>query len=220
MYRKGFSGIIGLISRLIHVKYEIRMKNSRLEKQIKFILEIDKLKSVFRRSYVLGTNRKENDSEHSWHIAMMAIVLSEYSDSNINILKVLRMVLIHDIVEIDAGDTFCYDEKGAVDKLEREISAANRIFGLLPNDQKKEYIELWEEFEEGRTSEAMFAKSLDRLMPLLHNYYSEGKAWKENDIRQEQVFYKNKHIADGSKGLWELVHSIIEKAVDRGYLLK
>jgi len=196
------------------------MNNIRFEQQIEFILEMDKLKSVFRRSYVLGTDRKENDSEHSWHLAMMAIVLSEYANSDINILRVLKMVLIHDIVEIDAGDTFCYDEKGAIDKPEREKAAAKRLFGLLPVEQEKEFIDIWEEFEEGLTSDSMFAKSLDRLMPLLHNYYSKGKAWKEHGIKQDQVLNKNKHIADGSKELWEFARSIIDKAVEKKYLSK
>ena len=190
----------------------------RFEQQIQFILEMDKLKSVFRRSYISGTDRNENDAEHSWHLAIMAIVLSEYANADINILRVLKMVLIHDIVEIDAGDTFCYDEKGAIDKSEREKAAADRLFSLLPKEQEKEFTDTWEEFEEGLTSEALFAKSLDRLMPLLHNYYSEGKAWKEHGIRQDQVLDKNRSIADGSKELWEFARSIIDKAVEKKYL--
>ena len=196
------------------------MSNNHLNQQIEFLLEMDKLKSIFRRSYVSGTDRHENDAEHSWHLALMALVLSEHANTKIDILRLLKMLLIHDIVEIDAGDTFFYDDKGANDKSERERTAANRLFGLLPKNQGKELKDIWEEFEEGRTADALFAKSLDRLMPLLHNFYSEGKAWKEHGITQDQVFNKNKHIADGSKELWEFAGSIINKAVEKGYLSK
>ena len=130
------------------------------------------------------------------------------------------MLLLHDVIEIDAGDTFCYDDIGALDKAEREQKASERIFAILPENQGKEFRLLWEEFEEGQTPEAMFAKSLDRLMPLLHNYYSEGKAWKEHGITRDQVLDKNKHIADGSKKLWEYACSIITAAVEKGYLSK
>ena len=194
------------------------MDNARFERQVIFILEIEKLKTVFRRTYVLGTNRHENDAEHSWQLAMMAFVLNEYANEEVNALRILKMVLIHDIVEIDAGDTFCYDDKGALDKADRERAAAQRLFGLLPDNQAKEIQGLWEEFEGRNTPEAKFANGLDRLMPLLHNYHSEGKAWKEHGITKAQVMAKNKHIADGSTKLWEFAHSVINKAVDKGYL--
>jgi len=196
------------------------MTNNNFNRQIDFILEMDKLKTIFRRSYILGTDRNENDAEHSWHLSIMAIVLSEYANTKINVLRVLKMVLLHDVIEIDAGDTFCYDDIGALDKAEREQKASERIFAILPENQGKEFRFLWEEFEEGQTAEAMFAKSLDRLMPLLHNYYSEGKAWKEHGITRDQVLDKNKHIADGSKKLWEYACSIITAAVEKGYLSK
>ena len=194
------------------------MSDNPLDQQIEFLLEMDKLKSIFRRSYISGTDRHENDAEHSWHLAIMALVLAEHANTKIDMLRLLKMLLIHDIVEIDAGDTFFYADKGADDKSERERAAANRLFGLLPKNQEKEFKDIWEEFEEGRTAEALFAKSLDRLMPLLHNFYSEGKAWKEYGVTQDQVFNKNKHIADGSKELWEFARSIISKAVEKGYL--
>ena len=199
---------------------ENSMPKNHFNQQIDFVLEMDKLKSIFRRSYVLGTNRNENDAEHSWHLSLMAIVLSEYANTEIDVLQVLKMLLIHDIVEIDAGDTFYYDDKGARDKADREQTAANRIFSILPENQEKEFRCLWEAFEEGQTPEAMFAKSLDRLMPLLHNYHSKGKAWKEHGITQDQVLNKNKHIAEGSKELWEYAYSIITDAVKKGYLAK
>ena len=194
------------------------MSDNPLYQQIEFLLEMDKLKSIFRCSYISGTDRHENDAEHSWHLAIMALVLAEHANTEIDMLRLLKMLLIHDIVEIDAGDTFFYDDKGANDKSERERTAANRLFGLLPKNQGKELKDIWEEFEEGRTADALFAKSLDRLMPLLHNFYSEGKAWKEHGITQDQVFNKNKHIADGSKELWEFARSTISKAVEKGYL--
>jgi len=199
------------------------MSDNPLDQQIEFLLEMDKLKSIFRRSYISGIDRHENDAEHSWHLAIMALVLAEHANTKIDMLRLLKMLLIHDIVEIDAGDTFFYgdkgaDDKGTDDKSERERAAANRLFGLLPKNREKEFKDIWEEFEEGRTAEALFAKSLDRLMPLLHNFYSEGKAWKEHGVTQDQVFNKNKHIADGSKELWEFARSIISKAVEKGYL--
>ncbi len=196
------------------------MSDNPLDQQIEFLLEMDKLKSIFRRSYISGTDCHENDAEHSWHLAIMALVLAEHANTKIDMLRLLKMLLIHDIVEIDAGDTFFCDDKEAADKSERERTAANRLFGLLPKNQEKEFKDIWEEFEEGRTSEALFAKSLDRLMPLLHNFYSKGKAWKEHGIMQDQVLNKNKHIADGSKELWKFASSLINKAVEKGYLAK
>ena len=154
----------------------------RLKKQIEFILEIDKMKNLYRQTYVLHEDRKENDAEHSWHLAIMAFMLSEYSNKSIDVLKVMKMVLIHDIVEIDAGDTYCYDEKGYTTKAEREETAAQRIFGLLPEDQRDEYYSLWREFEDSETNEARFAAVLDRLQPLMLNYTKKGISWQEHEI--------------------------------------
>lgn len=194
------------------------MTPSRLEQQINFILEIDKLKSIIRRSYLLNKERCENTAEHSWHLAMMALVLTEHANEPVDPLRVIKMVLVHDIVEIDAGDTFAYDEVGALDKHEREDRAAKRIFGLLPPDQQAEFRELWDEFEDKETADAKFANALDRLMPLLHNYHTAGKGWQENSVRQEQVRKLNARIVDGSTPLWEYVDSIITDSVARGYL--
>jgi putative hydrolase of HD superfamily len=192
--------------------------DSTLEQQIRFILEIDKLKSVIRRTYIPGTSRKENDAEHSWHLAVMAMVLSEYANEKIDINQVIKMVLIHDIVEIKAGDTFCYDTAGAAKKAEKEKTAAQEIYGLLPREQQLSFLQTWEEFEKGKSAEAKFARALDRLMPMLHNYFTEGKAWQEHGITKSQVVERNAHIAEGSTELWEYAKEIIEDAVSKGYL--
>lgn len=194
------------------------MENKKLNKQIDFILEMDKLKTIFRKSFILDTDRRENDAEHSWHLAVMAIVLQEYSNNSLDVFHVLKMLLLHDVVEIDAGDTFLYDEKLAVSKLKRENEAADRIFCLLPDSQGDIFKELWLEFEAGITPEAKFAKSLDRLMPLLHNYYSGGKTWIEYGITKKQVLEKNEKFCEASIELWEFAKSIIDKSVEKGYL--
>jgi len=190
----------------------------RLRKQIDFIVEIDKIKDIFRRTILISKSRNENDAEHSWHLGIMAILLSEYSEKKVNLIKVVKMVLIHDIVEIDAGDTYCYDEKGYEDKEERECKAAERIFNLLPEDQATELRELWDEFEKMETPEARFASALDRLQPLLHNYHTEGQTWKENDITRAMVLKRNEPVKLGSSVLWEYVNEIIEDSVRKGFL--
>ncbi|WP_343834721.1 HD domain-containing protein [Bacillus horti] len=184
-------------------------------------MEIDKVKQVFRRSFLTDKSRNENDAEHSWHLAVYAILLAEYSKhDNLDLLKVLRMILIHDLVEIDAGDTFAYDVKGYEDKAEREEKAAKRIFGLLPNDQGEEFYQLWTEFEEMQTIEAKYAASLDRLQPLLQNYFTQGASWQEHNITSAMVLERNKHIRDGSEELWSLVEYLVEESVKNGYLIR
>lgn len=190
----------------------------RLKKQIDFILEIDKMKNLYRQTYVLNDDRKENDAEHSWHLAIMAFMLSEYSNHTINVLKVIKMVLIHDIVEIDAGDTYCYDEKGNSTKAEREETAAQRIFGLLPEDQRDEYYMLWREFEDSKSNEARFAAVLDRLQPLMLNYTKKGISWKEHGIYKEQVINRNKEYFSQSDEIAELILSLIDDAAQKGWL--
>lgn len=194
------------------------MKNDRLNQQLAFVLEIDRLKEVVRQSYLLNGNRRENTAEHSWHIAVMGAILAEHADALVDMLRVVRMALIHDIVEIDAGDTYCYDADGNSDKAEREKRSADRIFGLLPKDQETELRKTWEEFENGNTPEAKFARSLDRLMPLLHNYHSGGKSWLEHGITRDQVMERMKPVREGSETLWELARSIVDRAVERGFL--
>ena len=194
------------------------MENEEFKQQIDFLLKMDELKKVYRRTYILKSDRHENDAEHSWHLSMMALILHKYANGGVDILHVLKMVIIHDIVEIDVGDTFCYDEEAAAKQADREKQASKRLFGLLPESQATEFRDLWEEFEEGSSPEAKFARSLDRLMPMLHNYYSGGKAWKEHGIKKDQVLNRNRVIADGSEKLWSLALSLINKAVDKGYL--
>ncbi len=195
------------------------MDFERMKKQIEFIEEIDEIKHVFRKTLLMDGSRHENDAEHSWHLGVMALLLSEYANTGeLDVLRVVKMVLVHDIVEIDAGDTFCYDEKGALDKREREEKAADRIFNILPADQAREIRDLWEEFEECETPEARFAASLDRLQPLLHNYKTCGASWKKHGITKDRVMERNCHIEKGSKQLWAFVERLIEDSVKKGYL--
>jgi putative hydrolase of HD superfamily len=190
----------------------------RLQDQIQFLTEIDKLKYIFRRTKLLNGARYENDVEHSWHLAMMAMVLHEYSNEPIELPKVVKMVLIHDLVEIDAGDTFLYDEAMARQKEERERKAAKRIFGLLPEDQGREFLGLWEEFEANLTPEARFAAALDRLEPLIQNARTEGHAWKKHGITKDQVIGKNGPLlAGGAKELWAYAEKMISECADKGY---
>lgn len=197
---------------------EINCNNELLKKQIDFIIEIDKLKNIYRQTYVLGENRKENDSEHSWHIALMAILLSDYSENEIDVLKTVKMLLIHDIVEIDAGDTYCYDETGYATKSEREEAAARRIFGLLPKSQEEEFYGLWREFEDRKTNEAVFADIIDRIQPLMLNYTKDGVSWKEHDVKASQVQSRYAHTSAASETLTELALNIINTAVEKGIL--
>jgi putative hydrolases of HD superfamily len=194
------------------------MDQNRLNRQLAFILEIDGLKDVVRQSYLLNGKRRENTAEHSWHLALMASVLTEYADAPVDTGRVIRMVLIHDVVEIDAGDTYCYDADRLLDKADRENRAADRIFGLLPRDQEIQMRSLWEEFETGNSPEARWARSLDRFMPLLHNFHTGGKSWREHGITRPQVRERMRPLQEGSEALWKLAESIIEKAVERGYL--
>lgn len=195
------------------------MGNNRLLKQIYFIEEIDKLKQVLRKNVVIGTERNENDAEHSWHLAIMALLLSEYSiEKEIDILQVIKMVLVHDIVEIDAGDTFCYDEKGYEDKEEREQRAAERLFNIMPPDQAKEVMNLWREFEELKTPEARFAACLDRLQPLILNYKTNGHTWQGPEITSEKVLSRNSLLKDNAPELWEYAKDIIADSIRKGYL--
>jgi len=191
---------------------------ARFLQQIEFILEIDKIKQIGRQTLLLDKSRKENDAEHSWHLAVMAVLLGEYAAPGTDINKVVRMVLIHDLIEIDAGDTFCYDEQGNVDKLEREQRCAQRIFAMLPADQAAEFHALWEEFEARQTNEAKFAAALDRLQPNMHNYFTQGASWREHGVTSDRVIERNQQMAEGSPLLWDYAKSLIEDAVRKGYL--
>ena len=197
----------------------LAMHDSRLQQQLEFLVEIDKLKSVLRQTPLMDGSRRENDAEHSWHLAMMALVLGEYANQpGLDLLQVVKMVLIHDLVEIDAGDTFCYDRDNSQAPLERELAAAERIYPLLPPEQAAELHALWLEFEARETPEARFAAALDRLQPLLHNQQTQGEAWRRHGISREQVVTRNRHIEEGSRALWECAREIIDEACQVGWL--
>ncbi|MFN8446416.1 MAG: HD domain-containing protein [Caldilineaceae bacterium] len=194
---------------------------SRLEQQIAFIVEIDKLKHIYRKTKVIGAEglgpvRHENSAEHSWHIALMAIVLLEHSNAPVDLLKVIKMLLVHDIVEIDAGDTFAFADQS--NKSKDESAAAERIFGLLPEEQGKEFMELWQEFDAQASAEARYANSMDRLMPVLHNMNTQGGSWADHGITRTQVNKRLSPIGDGSDRLWQLVTELLNQAETKGYL--
>lgn len=202
-------------------KIKIMNKESaaeRFKKQMAFALEVDKIKKITRQTYLSDGSCKENDAEHSWHLALMTLLLSEYSNRDIDILKTVKMVLIHDIVEIDAGDTYAYDDEGNKTKKQREMAAAKRIFGILPQDQADEYISIWEEFEEGKTCEALFAHAMDNIQPIMLNDASEGKSWREHDVHKDRVLNRNQITKKASDKAWEYVNEIVERNISKGYL--
>lgn len=186
------------------------MSTTDFEKQISFIKEIDKLKYIQRKTSLFNSNRHENDAEHSWHLAMMALVMSGQSNEEVDLLKVIKMLLIHDIVEIDAGDTFLFDTKKSHDNTEEELKAAKRIFGLLPEDQATELIAIWEEFEAAETAEAKFAKAMDRLAPMMQNASNDGGTWKEFDVPYETVIEKKEKIKEGSELAWDYAKGLVD----------
>lgn len=192
----------------------------RLEKQMAFIREIDKEKQIFRQSYVTDGTRKENDAEHAWHMAIMTFLLSEYANEEIDVLKTIRMILIHDIVEIDAGDTYAYDDSAKATQHEREERAADRLFGMLPEDQAKDLRALWDEFEAGETKEARFARTMDNVQPLLLNDATGGKAWEEHDVPLSKIMKRNERTVKGSEALWEYSRdNLIKKNVEEGHII-
>jgi putative hydrolase of HD superfamily len=197
----------------------MKSNKNRLQQQIQFIREIDNLKHILRRTRLFNNSRFENDAEHSWHLAVMAIALSEYSNEPIDLNRVIKMVLIHDLAEIDAGDTFLYDDIRNSSTVQKEAEGAERIFGLLPKEQRDEFIKIWQEFEKRETPESKFAAAIDRLEPLLQNYFTQGYTWKQHNIHKAQVVNKNEPIiSKGSSVLWEFARELIEKATSKGYL--
>lgn len=192
---------------------------SRLDAQLRFLLEIDRLKSVYRRSYLSDGSRKENSAEHSWHFAMAAVLLEEYAaEDGVDIFRTVKLALVHDIVEIDAGDTYVYDLAAQATRLERERSAATRLFGLLPEEQGAEFRSLWEEYEAGETREAQFAAVLDRLCPVILNYHQEGRAWREHGVTARQVRERNLPGMEAAPEIRDWVARLIDEAVERRYL--
>lgn len=192
--------------------------NRRLMEQLAFILEVEKLKTVLRKTPLLDRSRVENDAEHTWQLALMAMVLSEHSREPVDLLRVIKMLLIHDIVEIDAGDTFAYDAVLRATQAEREVKAADRIFAILPEDQAKEFRALWDEFELKATSESRFANAMDRMQPLLHNFFTEGGTWSTNGVTSSDVDRRMAPIGLASDTLGELSAKLIALAVEQGIL--
>lgn len=193
--------------------------DKRLKKQMDFILEVDKVKNITRQTYLADGKRKENDAEHSWHLALMAILLKEYAPEEIDLGKVIPMVLAHDLVEIDAGDTYAYDEAGAQTKREREKKAADRIYGLLPEDQGKWLYDLWEEFEAYETPEAKFAHMLDNSQPLFLNNATDGISWVEHGVKKSQIYKRNNRTGEGGPEIWEYMQELIDDHVAKGHVI-
>lgn len=193
-------------------------EKSRLEKQIAFLTEVDKEKNIFRQTYLADGKRKENDAEHSWHLALAAVLLKEHMKEDADLGRVMTMVLIHDLVEIDAGDTYAHDTEGAATKREREVKAADRIFGILPEDQGTYLRELWDEFEAYETVEAKYAHLLDNFQPLMLNDASDGKSWEEHGVHKSQVCRRNARIPETSEIVWEKMLEIMDKHIEKGHL--
>ena len=197
------------------------MSLERISQQIRFIAEVDKLKNIFRQTLVVDGGRQENDAEHSWHLTLVAITLAEHANvPALDLLRVLKMLIIHDLVEIDAGDTFAYDTARMADQHEREAKAADRIFGMLPVEQGAEIRALWDEFEERKTPESKFAAAVDRFQPMLLNCLTQGAAWRKHGVTSDRVIARNQHIAEGSTLLWEYASKMVADAVAAGHLAK
>lgn len=188
----------------------------KLEQQIRFLLELDKQKEIRRQTYLADGSRREGDAEHAWHLAVMAFLLADYANEKIDVLKTIKMVLLHDVIEIDAGDTYAYDTEGNKTKRFREEKAADRIYGMLPEEQKREYRALWEEFEAMETPEAKFANTLDKVQPVLLNHASKGRSWREHEVKKTQILERNARTHEGSETLWEYIFQIIEENVENG----
>jgi putative hydrolase of HD superfamily len=194
--------------------------SDRFKRQVEFLLEIDRLKHTLRQTILLDRSRHENSVEHSWHIAMSAMIFGEYATTHAaDMERVMRMLLLHDLVEIDAGDTYCYDEQAAIDQHARENQAADRIFGMLPPDQALDFRRLWDEFEDAQTAEARYAHAMDRFQAFLHNYFTQGQIWRQHGIRRHQVIRRMQPVERGAPQLWEFVRALIDDAVLKGYLL-
>ena len=193
--------------------------DDRLKEQIDFILEIDKMKEILRQNYLADGSARENEADHSWHLAMMALILSEYSNEKVDVTRVVPMVLTHDLVEIDAGDTYAYDEAGALTKEKREKAAADRIFGILPKEQGTWMRGLWDEFEACNTPESKFAHVLDNSLPLFLNHAAGGISWKEHKVKRSQIYKRNRITGDGSAKIWEYMQELIQENINKGNII-
>lgn len=194
------------------------MIDPQLAQQLQFIVEIDKLKNILRQNLITDASRRENSAEHSWHLAMMAIVLAEYAPPEVDLLRVIKMLLVHDLVEIDAGDTFCYDAQGNEDKNLRELQAADRLFGLLPPEQAPEIRGIWDEFEAQQTPEAQFATVLDRLQPFLQNQQTQGGTWRMHNITPQQIKKRMAPIQAFAPRLWQVIEAGLQSSIQAGYI--
>lgn len=193
------------------------MSSERLQQQIQFIIEIDKLKQVMRQTKIMGGSRHENSAEHSWQLAVMAMVLAEHANEPVDVLHVVKMLLVHDLIEIDAGDTWSFDDQGYLDKADRERLAADRIFALLPVDQAQPLRALWEEFEAMATPASRFANALDRLMPMLHNFHNDGGTWRRPGVTLQKVLARHSAIEKGSKALGDYSLELLGQARKGGF---
>lgn len=195
--------------------------DDRFVKQLQFLIEVDKMKTILRQTLLVDKSRRENDAEHSWHFALMAMILYEYTDQKkVNLFRVLKMALVHDLVEVYAGDTFAYDEAGYETKEEREEAAAKQLFGMLPGDQGKEIRDLWAEFDKMETPDSRYAAAIDRLQPFLNNYMTEGHTWKKGNVTSDKVYQRMDMVRQGMPELWEFVDKVIQDSINKGYLKK
>ena len=195
------------------------MISDRLKKQTEFVLKTDKMKTIGRQTYLADGSRKENDAEHSYHLALMAYLMREHASDEVDVSKAMLMALVHDIVEIEAGDTYAYDAEANADKAERESRAAERLFAILPEDQGEELKALWREFEANETAEALFVNALDKVQPVILTDAAEGKSWREHGVRRSWIAKRNERTAEGSPALAELAFHLIDKNVDKGYII-
>ena len=194
------------------------INSGKIKKQIEFIITIDEMKNILRRNLVSDGSRRENDAEHSWHLAVMAMILEEYSADKVDISRVLKIALVHDLVEVYAGDTFAYDVKGNEDKLDREIASADKLFGMLKDGQGDEIRALWDEFEAKETAESKYANAIDRLQPLILNYLTDGHTWKLGDVHAPQIYKRMDIIRTATPELWHIVEGIISTSIETGLL--
>ena len=195
------------------------IKDLNLQKQLSFIVEVDKVKNVMRRTLLIDGSRRENDAEHSWHLAIMAMLLTEYAeDKNFTLDRVMKMVIVHDLVEIYAGDTFAFDVQGNLEKEEKEKKAADKLFGQLPEDQAKQFRKLWEEFDEAKTPDARYAAALDRLQPFIHNLCTEGHTWVQAKVNREQVYKRSGLSMEVLPALKPWMEEQINEAIKKGWI--
>lgn len=208
------------LSQILNIPGDGKMISERLKKDMEFIVELDKMKSILRQTSLIGEDRREDDAQHSWHISVMAMILGEYSNEKVDIYKVIKMLLTHDLIEIYAGDTFCYDVVANESKIERELIGADKIFGMLEEDKGKELRALWDEFEEQKTAEALFAAAMDRLQPMLNNYHNDGGTWKKFNVAKEDIYKRISPVKQASDELWSFVENMIEDAAEKGQIKK